>query len=213
MEPSELTGAKSAFKPVDISKATAFLSSRHYLDNESVELDVDLILALNSNFYKRENPEVRAMIRWILDDKFEKETYSIRENDLFFGMIQKLRESFVSFYFENLSKIEPDKYGELRICDADFLLNQYKLQLKRLRLVIQPEVQIATNKHTQSGIIYLAVKSFWINDNGEKVRKYTKSLGQIKDYKLGIKDPQAIKDGRAKVQGAIYESFKESYPK
>jgi hypothetical protein len=81
----------------------------------------------------------------------------------------------------------------------------------KLRMIIEPSIQIATNVHTQSKITYLIAKSFWINENGVKIRKFTKSLGRSEDYKKGIKDIDAKKEAEIKIREIMIQTYNEEY--
>jgi len=85
-------------------------------------------------------------------------------------------------------------------------------------MVIQPEIQISQNIHPVSKIPYLAAKSFWIDDNGEKKRDFTRSLGPLEDYgyktydkEIVSKDPKVIEESLKRIQEVIYVRYKEYY--
>lgn len=160
----------------------------------------------------KDQKEVREMVSWIVDDKFDTETISSAKNRNLLNKLQDLKDAFITFYFMHLEEMPTTNSQIKRTCDVHTTIGEYVLQIMRLRLVIQPEYQIAMNKHTQTHHEYMAVKAFWINDDGEKVRKFTKSLGRAENYKLGIKDKQAQKDSVALLQPVIFKSYLQAYP-
>ena len=84
-------------------------------------------------------------------------------------------------------------------------------QIMKLRLIIEPSIQIATNVHTQSKITYLVAKSFWYDINGIKIRKFTKSLGRAEDYKQGVNDIDAKREAEIKIKEVMIQTYKEEY--
>src|SRR5690606_34766163 len=96
--------------------------------------------------------------------------------------------------------------------DVHLRISEYMLQLMRLRIVIDPDFKLSRNKHPQTGITYLAVKAYWINDEGKKERKFTKSIGREDSYKDGINDKEAEKDGLNLIQPVLYDYYREIYP-
>ncbi len=157
--------------------------------------------------------EVREMVSWIVDDKFDAETTKSLKNQPLINKLNELKDSFLSFYFNHLEDVTANNSDINRSCDIHTTIGKYVLQLMRLRLVIQPEIQIAMNKHTHSHIDYMAVKAFWIEENGEKRRRFTKSLGRAEKYKSNIKNEQAVKDSIALLQPVMYKTYLESYTK
>jgi hypothetical protein len=57
----------------------------------------------------------------------------------------------------------------------------------------------------------LIAKSFWIDANGVKIRKFTKSLGRSEDYKKGVKDINAKKEADIKIKEIMIQTYKEEY--
>ena len=93
------------------------------------------------------------------------------------------------------------------------LNEEYLIQIARLRMVVDPEIQLSKNIHKKTGIQYMKVKGFWLNDVGVKERKYFKSLGRFDQYPNGTEDESAILDGRKKIREDIYAEYLKLYSK
>ena len=78
-------------------------------------------------------------------------------------------------------------------------------------MIVEPSIQIATNVHTQSKITYLIAKSFWYDEDGNKIRKFTKSLGRAEDYLHGIDDFNAKKEADNKIKEIMIQTYKDEY--
>jgi len=177
--------------------------------NEAVKAEYDNYMRLNKGSVQ--DKRTNEFIQFIADDKFNKETYVKGTNWTYLSTLSKLKETFVKFYFKSLDDIRKEHIDMMRVNDVYNRIGQYIIQLMRLRLVIEPEVQISNNVHPRTDINYLAIKAYWIDDNGKKVRKFTKSLGRVENYPQGIEDKQALTDGLKLIQPVLFENYQELY--
>ncbi len=123
--------------------------------------------------------------------------------------LEILKEEILECYF---STMEEKSVQFQYFPDAYSRISDYLIQLKRLRLVIQPEFQFASSKHSVSNIKYLTVRGFWINDTGERERKFLKSIGRADSYPKGKDDPNAKKQAIIKLREVLIQEYKEKYP-
>ena len=180
------------------------------LKNAETIQEVDELMK-QYNFAKN-NEEIRSMLYWTKCDEFKEDPAKKERNGLYIKKLKSLKKEFLDFYLKVLPGVYSGSREYPRNCDVDIRIGKYLLQIMRLRMVIEPEIQIATNKHTQTNHDYLAVKAFWLIDSGVKVRKFTRSIGRIKEYKDGIKDLKAREEGIVKIQERMYETYLEAYP-
>ena len=154
---------------------------------------------------------VRSFLSILYDDKFDSTLHSNPQISFLFSMLEKLRQKILSLYAEEVKVIakSPDYH---RVYDIYAKLESMILQLMRLRMVIQPEFQFSKNVHPVSKIAYIAVKGFWLEDDGKKVRCITKSLGRMDEYNGGRKDPKATEIARERLRDELYKKYKEIYP-
>jgi hypothetical protein len=184
------------------------------LDNKSMK--DSMVQQRVNEFLGRLNPElgnrkdIREMLTWIEDDNFKtKGLVNVGQYEI---ELHSLKENIVDYYFNQLEDISKENPGQ-HVFDVQFTMGQKVLQLQRLRMVIEPEVQISKSQHPVTGFYYLASKGFWIEDDGQKKRKYTRSLGRIEQYPDGITDKKALKDGVEKIRKVIYEEYRMIYNK
>lgn len=160
--------------------------------------------------------EVKKFVTLVHNNHFTTFTLERSENKHFLTTLLTLRGKILDFYFNQVNQIEDPSVK--MVCDVQTTLDKLFLQLIRLRMVIQPEIQISQNIHPVSKIPYLAAKSFWIDDNGEKKRDFTRSLGPLEDYdykeynkKVVSEDPKVIEESLKRIQEVIYNRYKEYY--
>lgn len=158
------------------------------------------------------NGKVDELIALISNDKFKPDTYQRPENWGYLATLKSLKEKIVKFYFTSIDELQKDKGEFTDVRDVYLRINSYLLQLMRLRIVINPDYKLSKNKHPQTNHTYFAIKSYWIDDEGKRVRKFTKSIGREESYKNGIDDEQTIKDGLNLIQPVMYDYYKEIYP-
>lgn len=176
--------------------------------NETVQKEYEGFMKLREG--KSTSHRTKEIIQFIADDKFEEGVYKDSLNWSYLSTLKNLKEEFVSFYFRKLSDLENENLDMDNVADLDARISEYVIQLMRLRLVIQPNVKISKNVHPRTGHSYLAVKAYWIDESGKKVRKFTKSIGRSENYQ-GIKDQQALADGINLVQPVLFENYQELY--
>lgn len=166
--------------------------------------------------------EVHNFVTSVYDDKFSMGSVIRKfrlQNLLLLTELEILKCDILNFYFATLPQVNEIEPQTNHACDVHNTVNNKILQLKRLRMVIDPEIQISQNIHPVSKIAYIAVKSFWIDDNGIKSRDFTKSLGPLEDYGFKeydkekvSKDPKVIEESLKRIQEVIYTRYKEYYP-
>ena len=181
-----------------------------FLKNAKTSQEVDEIMKDYS--FPKNNEEIRAMVSWTKSDNFTEETQMSSRNVINLKKLTKLKKDYLDFYLQNLSELIVKSPEYQRNCDVHIRIGQFIIQIMRLRILIQPEIQIALNKHTQTNHEYLAAKAFWINDDGVKIRKFTRSLGRLEEYPKGKDDPKAHLEGTIKIQEKIQEAYLTAYP-
>jgi len=176
------------------------------------------------NRYKgkvKNSEEVKTMLTWILDDKFKEESIKlnkkIRNTVEYMNELSRLKDEMITFYFKKLEDIIKEG-GDINMsCDVHSTLGGYALQLMRLRMVIEPELNLLTNpyivdKTTGEKTLYLTAKAFWMGDDGKKVRKFTKSLGRMSDYPGQRVGKAAKEEGVRRLQPMLWDEYRGVYP-
>ena len=169
----------------------------------------------NMNKFKNvRNPNiVRNILRWLEDDNFSELVLKDIHGFEYTVELDILKKEYINFLEIHLKSIYNVTNNFEQVADLLVRNEEYQLQVARLRMVIDPEIQLSKNIHKKTGIQYLKVKGFWLNDIGFKERKYFKSLGRLDKYPDGIEDASAILEGRRKIREDIFAEYSKLYPK
>ncbi|WP_229317839.1 hypothetical protein [Flavobacterium ammoniigenes] len=88
----------------------------------------------------------------------------------------------------------------------------YLVQIRRLRMVIEPEFNITRVVQPSNQICYLAARGYWFDDSGKKKRVFTRNFGKEIDYPKGKDDPNAYEDARREIQILAINEYESLYP-
>ena len=156
---------------------------------------------------------VRNTLFWLEYDNFSDSIKNEYEVIYFINELIGLKNSYLEFYQLYLDKISNTNSELQQVADIIAKNDEYILQIARLRLLIDPQIQLSQNIHKKTKILYMKVKGYWLNDSGIKERKFYKSLGRFDSYPKGIKDASAIKDGKKKIREAMQVEYRNLYNK
>lgn len=149
----------------------------------------------------------QSVIEFICEDNFKDSVYENNSNMTLWFSLASLKQSMLEYYTHNVC--ESNQGVQFHEFHTKFY--QMSLQLKRLRLVIQPEFHVIKNVHPVSKIPYLSVRGFWLDDNDKKVKLFTKSLGREDSFVDGKNDIEMMKEAANQIQQISYLKYKEEY--
>ncbi len=160
----------------------------------------------------KEKSEAVEFVNIVLQDNFNEDVKNDKSLTHLHYRLEKLKKQLLKTYFTSLKREKEflDQYEY--VGDFNSVISKLFLQMKRLQLVIQPDVQIATSVHAKSKITYMTARGFWINDSGERERAFVKSLGRLDEFKEGKKDPIIEKIGIEKIREASLQTYNSKYP-
>lgn len=159
------------------------------------------------------------LLNFIDNDNFEPSTLNNIDNGPYLKKLDNLKIEVRAFY--ELSNTELangiDKDGEkitqqIKMKNVHYAFKNYLVQIRRLRMVIEPEFNITRVVQPSNKICYLAARGYWINNSGKKERIFTRNFGREIDYPDGKDDPKAIEDARREIQILAINEYKSLYP-
>lgn len=154
--------------------------------------------------------DFKNIMAWLVFDEFNSKKLSfVPVLKPLLKELEALKNTFYTFYIMQLDDKISTTYP--RVYDIHAKINALKLQIDRLRLIIDPEVQLALNVHTYTKIEYIAAKGMWLDDKGLKFRKFTKSLGKLSNYPKGKNDPKALSVAEEKIREIMIEEYRSFY--
>lgn len=180
-------------------------------DQKAIDAIIDQKMMNFKNTYNPSN--VRNTLRWLEQEKYSKDFSKDHVGRGYLTELEELKNTYLEFYKMYLTEITNTDSQMRQIADLVAKNDQYILQISRLRMIIDPQIQLSQNIHKQTKILYMKVKGYWLNDEGIKERKFFKSLGRFDSYPNGIKDENAIQDGRAKIREAMLVEYLSTYKK
>lgn len=183
--------------------------------SEKDQKEIDAIIDQKmTNFQNTNNSSsIRNTLRWLEHEKYSKELSKDYIGRGYLTELDELKNTYLEFYKMYITQISSEDSQMKQIADLIAKNDQYILQISRLRMIIDPQIQLSQNIHKQTKILYMKVKGYWLNDEGVKERKFFKSLGRFDSYPKGIKDENAIQDGRAKIREAMLVEYSSIYKK
>lgn len=142
-----------------------------FLNVESVGVMKSLLLLLVPFLIPDEN-----LNKWLNHDGFSEEDLKDGSKKYLFNELEKLKKRIL--YDAQDKTILTDKNGEnLNPIEVYNLLEAHKNRIKKVRLMIKFEVNLAINTHKPSGKQYVVARTYWIDKNGNKFKKFSKNIG------------------------------------
>lgn len=181
--------------------------------NEKIDWSNNLIKDYKPQFMElKEKSEANEFVYLVLQNKFKKEVLEDKSLTHLHIRLEKLKKKLLKIYFTSLKK-DTESYKDYEyIGDYSSLVSKHFLQMERLKLVIQPDVQIATSVHSVTKFTYVTARGFWILDTGKRGRKFIKSLGRLDEFEGGRKNPQILKLGIEKIREESLKEYNQQYP-
>lgn len=201
---------------VKIAPLTAALKAFFFFGALPKKTKVEIEKAIENHMLKFNNTRnpniVRNTLRWLEEDNFSDLVSKDYYSNIYIQELTTLKETYLNFFELYIDAIHETDNSIIQVADLLTKNEEYLIQIARLRMVVDPEIQLSKNIHKKTGIQYMKVKGFWLNDVGVKERKYFKSLGRFDQYPNGTEDETAILDGRKKIREDIYAEYLKTYP-
>ena len=148
---------------------------------------------------------------WLNDDGFSDVVKKDGNKKFLFIELDKLKNKFRSDMMD-VSVIEDGKGHPLSPLGVYNLVQGHKNRISKVRLMIEHEISIAHNLHKPSGVRYVVARSYWINNQGKKVRKFAKNIGA--DDKVLVKGkipPHKLIEVEKEIDTMMWEQYKSEY--
>lgn len=161
--------------------------------------------------YVKSNIRIKNNLIRIFDDQFKTEAIFNDRNTEYLRLLKNLKVKVANFYIDKISSNSIKADNSKLFCQAQDEFELLYIQLLKLRLVVSPVVQIATNTHNETKIKYYFAKGFWINEEGKRERKFIKSVGRVDTFKGGKNDLGLKEEAAKKIQEAAFEAYQKEY--
>ncbi len=146
------------------------------------------------------------------NDGFKVDTIRDVENSLYLKELQKLKESYRDHYYGDLKEVSI-KMSSYAYNQLNRLFKVNRIQISRLRLLIQPDTIVSVNKSSNNEHKYSVMRGYWIDDSGKKILKFSLSLGNTSNlmFKNGEYDQKTIKNAENEIKSKIKDLYIETY--
>ena len=152
-------------------------------------------------------------IEEFLEDDFPKEYLTDGSRKFLFIELERLKEE----YRKNMYEAKPllDAEGKpLPQYVIQNIIEAHKNRIKKVRLMLHTDLQIAFNLHKPSGVTYVVARAYWIDKNGKKYRKFSKFLGPASKVVVKNAIPNStMEDVRKDILRQMWDQYKTEYEK
>jgi len=167
-----------------------------------------LLLLIPTELMPEENFE-----EWLKNDGFTYSPEKYGDKKLLFDELNALKSEFRNVV--NNKEIVVDDNGHTMTFLAIYNWIQLKkIQIEKVRLMIEHEISYGTNLHTPSGVRYVVFRAYWINKEGKKFRKFAKNIGAEDKVLVNGKVPDfKVKEVEKDIDNMMKEQYKSEYKK
>jgi hypothetical protein len=148
---------------------------------------------------------------WLSNDGFTYTPEKYGDKKFLFTELEKLKSEFRVL----INKKEPivDEKGQSVPAITIFNWIQLKkIQIEKVRLMIDHEISYGTNLHIPTGVRYVVFRAYWINNQGKKFRKFAKNIGAEDKVLVNGKVPDFKRDEVEKeIDRMMWEEYKSEY--
>ena len=171
------------------------------------------------NYLNFEDTSNDEFLQFIDNDNFKQSTLTQLENGPYLKKLEDLKIEVRYFYelsnhdVTNIIDNDGKKISNIiHMKNISHAFKNYLVQIRRLRMVIEPEFNITRVVQPSNQICYLAARGYWLDDSGKKKRVFTRNFGKEIDYPKGKDDPNAYEDARREIQILAINEYESLYP-
>jgi hypothetical protein len=151
--------------------------------------------------------------QWLNNDGFTYDPEKYGDKKFLFTELENIKSEFRDY----VNREEPvvDKKGQnISPISIYNWIESKKIQIEKLRLIINHELKYGTNLHTPTGVRYVVFRAYWIDNAGKKYRKFAKNIGAEDKVLVNGKVPTYKLDEVEKdIDRMMWEQYKSEYHK
>ena len=150
---------------------------------------------------------------WLNNDGFVYSPEKYGDKKFIYDELEKVKAEFRDY----ISRKEPivDEKGQSIPALAIYnWIESKKIQINKLRLIMNHEISCGTNLHTPTGVRYVVYRAYWLNNQGKKFRKFAKNIGAEDKVMVKGKVPtQKLDEVEKEIDRMMWEQYKQEYPR
>lgn len=172
----------------------------------SAGLTQGLLLLLLDKIMPDENFE-----EWLNNDGFKYSPEKYGDKKFLFTELEKLKSEFKEV-INKKEEIFDDKGQRVSIVTIYNWLESKKIQIDKVRLMIEHEISYGTNLHRPSDVRYVVFRAYWINKEGKKFRKFAKNIGAEDKVLVKGEVPKfKLEEVEKEIDRMMWEQYKSEY--
>jgi hypothetical protein len=146
------------------------------------------------------------------NDGFTKETLSDSRNGQLLKILDDFKMDYRKNYYDEVEQLAMRTVTS-HFNQLDRIFNYNKIQIMRLRLVIQPDTIISINKSHNRENKYSVMRAYWVSDSGKRFLKFNVNLGNTDKvmFKNGEYDQQVLINASNEIKLKIRSLYEEKY--
>ena len=165
-----------------------------------------LLLLLNKFLMPEGNFE-----EWLNDDGFTYNPEKYGDKKFLFTELEKLKSEFREV-INKKETIVDEKGQSIAPINIYLWIESKKIQINKVRLMIEHEISYGTNLHSPTGVRYVVFRAYWINREGKKFRKFAKNIGSEDKVLVNGEVPQfKIKEVEKEIDRMMWEQYNSEY--
>jgi hypothetical protein len=165
-----------------------------------------LLLILPKELMPEENFE-----EWLNNDGFKYNPEQYGDKKFLFTELEKLKKDFRQLINKDESIVDANGKNVPAITIFNWIQLK-KIQIEKVRLMINHEISFGTNLHTPTGVRYVVFRAYWINNEGKKFRKFAKNIGAEDKVLLNGKVPtHKLNEVEMEIDRMMWEQYKSEY--
>lgn len=146
------------------------------------------------------------------NDGFTNKTLNDPGNSQLLKILDEFKIDYRKNYYDQVEQLAlrtvTNNFNQL-----DRIFNYNKIQIMRLRLVIQPDTIISINKSYNREHKYSVMRAYWVSDSGKRFLKFNVNLGNTDKvmFKNGEYDQQVLINAANEIKLKIRSLYEEKY--
>lgn len=148
---------------------------------------------------------------WLNNDGFKYSPEKYGDKKFLFTELEKLKSEFRD-YINRKEPIVDEKGQSVPAVTIFNWIQLKKIQIEKVRLMIDHEISCGTNLHNPTGVRYVVFRAYWINNQGKKFRKFAKNIGAEDKVLVNGKVPAFKHDEVEKeIDRMMWDQYKSEY--
>jgi hypothetical protein len=150
---------------------------------------------------------------WLNNDGFTYSPDKYGEKKFLFSELEKVKSEFRDVINKKETVVD-EKGQSISPLVIYNWIEAKKIQIDKVRLMIEHEISSGTNLHTPTGVRYVVYRAYWINNQGKKYRKFAKNIGAEDKVLVNGEVPKfKIAEVEKEIDNMMWEQYKSEYKK